>query len=116
MSADFKVGIISTIYSTWLHNSLAIALLGAIIFSALLMLLKPRRKFVFFFFGFALLLLEFEYEKHFGKSLEQQTINSVILQGKHLQARDLISDFFGKLVPFLMWLGGWGMIFVGMIP
>lgn len=116
MSSDLKVGIISTIYATWLHNSLAIALFAAIIFSALLMIFRPRRKFVFFFLGFLLLLLEFEYEKHFGKALEQQTINSVILQGEHLKARDFLSDFFGKLIPFFLWAGGWGMIFLGMLP
>lgn len=114
MSPDLKVGILSTLYATWLHNSLAIALVVAIGFSALLMILKPKRRLVFFFLGFLFLLLEFEYEKHFGKALEEQTINSVILQGESLRAKSVMEDFFQKLIPFALWAGGWGMVFLGL--
>lgn len=115
MTADLKVGLLSTIYATWLHNSLAIALVAMVGISALLLVLKPKRRLVLFLLGFLLLLLEFEYRKHFGKVLEEQTINSVILQGGHLRTRSLMEDFFQKLIPFGLWLGGWGLVLLGIV-
>ena len=115
MSTNLKIGILSTIYSTWLHNNLAIGLVLAIGFCALLLIFKPKRKFVFFLLGFIFLLVQFEYQKHFGKALEEQTINSVILQGESLRAKSVMEDFFQKFVPFAFWLAGWGSIFLGLI-
>ena len=115
MSTSLKVSLLTTIYSAWLHNSLAIGLVLAIGFSALLLIFKPRRKFVFFLLGFIFLLLQFEYQKHFGKALEEQTINSVILQGESLRAKSVMEDVFQKLIPFSLWAGGWGLIFLGLL-
>lgn len=114
MSPDLKVGILGTIYAIWLHNNLAIGLVLGIGISALLLIFKPKRRLVFFLLGFILLLLQFEYQKHFGKALEEQTINSVILQGESLRAKSVMEDFFQKLIPFVLWLGGWGMVFLGL--
>ena len=115
MDTTLKVGLLSTIYSTWLHNNLAIGLVLAISVCALLLIFKPKRKFVFFLLGFIFLLLQFEYQKHFSKALEQQTINSVIIQGESLRAKSVMEDFFQKLIPFTLWLVGWGMVFLGLI-
>ena len=115
MSTNLKVGLLSTIYSTWLHNNLAIGLILAIVVVVLLLVFKPKRKYVFFLLGFTFLLLQFEYQKHFGKALEEQTINSVILQGESFRARSVMEDFFQKLIPFALWLGGWGMVFLGIL-
>lgn len=115
MTPDLKVGLLSTIYSTWLHNNLAIGLVLGILFAAALLIFRPKRKYVFFFLGFLFLLLQFEYQKHFGKALEEQTVNSIILQGQHLRTKSLLEDFFQKLIPFGLWLGGWGMVFLGIL-
>jgi len=115
MSVGLKAGLLSTIYATWLHNSLAIGLILGIGLSAIWLIFKPRRRLVFFLLGFILLILQFEYQKHFGKALEQQTINSVIIQGESFRARSVMQDFFQKLVPFALWLGGWGLIFLGIV-
>lgn len=115
MTTALKVGLLSTIYATWLHNNLVIGLTLVIGASALMLIFKPKRKLVFFLLGFILLLLQFEYQKHFGKTLEQQTITSVIIQGESLRARSVMEDFFQKLIPFVLWLGGWGMIVLGII-
>jgi len=115
MTTTLKVGLLSTIYSTWLHNNLAIGLILAAGASALLLVFKPKRKFVFFLLGFIFLLLQFEYQKHFGKALEQQTINSVIIQGESLRARSVMEDFFQKLIPFGLWLLGWIFVFLGIV-
>ena len=115
MTTDLKVGLLSTLYATWLHNSLAIALVLMVLGCAILLIVKPERRFVFFLFGFLLLLLEFEYQKHFSKALEEQTINSVILQGGHFRVKSLMEDFFQKLIPFGLWLGGWGLVALGIL-
>lgn len=115
MSSDLKAGILSTIYSLWLHNNLAIGLVLGIAISALFLIFKPRRKLVFFFLGFLLLLLEFEYQKHFGKALEQQTVNSLILQGQHLRTKSVLEDVFQKIIPFGLWFFGWALIFLGVL-
>ncbi|MDP2637567.1 MAG: hypothetical protein Q8P26_00705 [Candidatus Levybacteria bacterium] len=115
MSSDLKIGILSTIYSTWLHNNLAIGFLVIIGVSALLLIFRPQRKFFLFFLGFLFLILEFEYQKHFAEALEQQTVNSIIISGKHLQTRSILEDFFQKLVPFSLWLVGWGLVALGII-
>jgi hypothetical protein len=70
---------------------------------------------VFFLLGFLFLLVQFEYQKHFGKALEEQTINSVILQGGHLRTKSILEDIFSKLIPFVLWAAGWGMVVVGMM-
>ncbi|MFH1841109.1 MAG: hypothetical protein ABH807_03075 [Candidatus Shapirobacteria bacterium] len=115
MSSDLKVGLLSTIYATWLHNHFVLASTAVILFAAFLLLRQPRRRYVFFLFGFLFLLLQFEYQKHFGKALEEQTINSVILQGGHLRTKSIIEDVFSKLIPFGFWLVGWGMVALAMI-
>lgn len=115
MSSDLKVGILSTIYATWLHNNLVIALVLLMLVAAVGLILRPKRKFVFFFLGALLLVLEFEYQKHFGKSLEEQTINSVILTGGHVQTKSILEDFFSKMIPFSLWVAGWGLVILGMI-
>ena len=113
MGNDIKIGILSTIYTTWLHNNLAIGLFLGIAISALFLIFKPKRKLVFFFLGFLLLLLEFEYQKHFAKVLEQQTINSMIFQGQHLRTKSVLEDVFQKIIPFVLWLAGWMLVFLG---
>lgn len=115
MNPDLQVGLLSTIYSTWLHNNEAIAFVLLSGLSALLLILRPKRKFAFFLLGFLFLLLEFEYQKHFGKALEEQTITSVIINGESLKARSVMEDFFQKLIPFGLWVSGWGLVLLGII-
>jgi hypothetical protein len=114
MSRDLQAGLLSTIYSTWLHNNFVLALIAVIFFAAFLLLRHPQRKYVFFLLGFLLLLLEFEYQKHFGKALEEQTINAAIWQGGHLRAKSVLEDVFTKLIPFTLWLLGWAGVVLGM--
>lgn len=70
---------------------------------------------MFFFLGFFLLILQFEYLKHFQGHLEEQTIQTAVLQEGQSKARKAISLFFNRLIPFGLYLGGWGMIFLGMV-
>ena len=115
MNPEIKAGILSTVYAIWLHNHWLIGLLLAIVVSALFLIKKPKRKLVFFLIGFIFLLIQFEYQKHFGKQLEQQTITSIIIQGEHLRTRSVLEDFFQKLIPFGLWVGGWLSIILGIL-
>jgi len=115
MNPTLKAGLLSTIYATWLHNNLAIGLLLAIAIAILLLIRKPKRKYVFFLIGFTLLFIQFEYQKHFGKQLEEQTVTAIIIQGEQLRAKSILEDFFQKLIPFSLWLAGWGAIILGIL-
>jgi hypothetical protein len=115
MSVDLKLGLLRTLYATWLHNHLAVGLILAMGICALALVMRPKRRLVFFFLGFLLLFLQFEYQKHLGPALEEQTIASVIIEGEHWRAREVMEDFFQKLVPFAFWVGGWSLVFLGLV-
>jgi len=115
MPGDLKSGLLLTLYTTWLHNSLVIALVAGFLLTCFLMILKPKRRLIFFLLGFLFLILEFEYRKHFGEALKEQTINSIMAQGGGFQVKRQVEDFFQKVLPFALWATGWAMIFLGMI-
>ena len=87
-------------YATWLHNSLPVALFIAVAVVLFFLIRKPRRKYIFLLVGLVMLLLEFEYVKHFGKNLEEQTITSVLIQGGHLRTKSVLEDIFQKIIRY----------------
>ena len=115
MTNETQQGVFQLIYWTWLHNYQVIALGFGCLLAIGLMLYKPKRIYMIFFVGFFLLVLQFEYLKHFQEHLEDQTAATVALQESQSKARKAISLFFNRLIPFGLYLGGWGMIFLGMI-
>lgn len=115
MTTANQQGLFQLIYWTWLHNYQVIALGFGCLLAVGLMLYKPKRIYMFFLLGFFLLILQFEYLKHFQEPLEAQTTATVILQDDQSKARKAIDLFFNRLIPFGLYLGGWGMIFLGMI-
>lgn len=107
-------GLFDLIYSTWLHNSQAIALFLGCVFTLGLQLLKPKRTTLLFFLGFLLLLLEFEYIKHIAAPLASQTLQAAVVNpNQNLRFQRYLSQGIGKLISILLYLGGWGAIFVG---
>jgi len=102
------------IYFTWLHNSEAIAYFIGCVITLVLQFIKPRRLNLLFFIGFLLLLLEFQYVKHIVEPLEQQTLQTVLQQGASgARFTKLTGIFLEKLIPFGLYLGGWGAILSG---
>jgi len=115
MTAANQQGLFYLLYWTWLHNYQVIALVFGCFLAITLMLLKPKRIYLLFFLGFLLLIFQFEYLKHFQEHLEEQTLQTVVLEPSQSKARKAIDLFFKRLIPFGLYLGGWGLIFLGMI-
>ncbi|NMC35638.1 hypothetical protein GYA49_01185 [Candidatus Beckwithbacteria bacterium] len=116
VSSQLQQGLLDLIYFTWLHNSQAIAyFLGACLALAL-QFIKPRRLYLLFFVGFLLLLIQFQYIKHIVDPLEQQTLQTVLQQGSQGVRFSRLTEFFlRKFVPLILYFGGWGAVFLGVI-
>ncbi len=115
MTQVTRQGLFYLLYWTWLHNYEVIALGFGCLLAIILMLIKPKRIYLLFFLGFFLLILQFEYLKHFQEHLETQTTQTVILQEGQTKVKKAINLFFKRFIPFALYLGGWGLIFLGMI-
>lgn len=114
LSPALQQGLFDLIYFTWLHNSEAIAYFIGCVLTLVLQFIKPRRLNLLFFIGFLLLLLEFQYVKHIVEPLEQQTLQTVLQQGASgVRFTKITGIFLEKLVPFGLYLSGWGTIFTG---
>lgn len=108
-------GLFYLLYWTWLHNYQVIALVAGCLLAIGLMLKNPKRLYLLFFLGFLMLIFQFEYLKHFQEHLEEQTLQTVVLKQSQSKARKAIDLFFNRFIPFGLYLGGWGLIFLGMI-
>jgi hypothetical protein len=115
MTAANQQGLFYLLYWTWLHNYQVIALVFGCLLAIGLMLKTPKRLYLLFFLGFLLLVLQFEYLKHFQEHLEEQTLQTAVINETQSKAKKAIDLFFNRLVPFALYLGGWGLIFIGMI-
>jgi len=114
LSPQLQRGLFDLIYFTWLHNSEAIAYFAGCILTLILQFIKPRRLNLLFFIGFLLLLLEFQYVKHIVEPLEQQTLQTVLQQGASgVRFTKITGIFLEKMIPFGLYLGGWGAILGG---
>ncbi len=109
-----KQGLFQLIYFTYIHNQLLIGLAVALISSLLLLLKKPQRRYVWFLLGFLFLIIHFEYQKHIVKDLTEQTIATLFLEEGYYRGRWLTRVALYHLVPFLLWLAGWGNIILGL--
>lgn len=110
-----KQGLFHLFYFTYLHNQLVIGLAIAAIVALILLIKKPQRRLVFFFLGFLLLILHFEYQKHIVQDLAEQTIATLFLEEGNYRFRWLTKVSLYHLVPFLLWLSGWGSLVLGLI-
>jgi len=115
MTQANQQGLFQLIYWTWLHNYEVIALAFGALLAIGLMMKNPKRIYLLFFLGFSLLIFQFEWTKHIVQSLEEQTLQTVIVSDTQTKARRLIDFTLNRLVPFGTYLGGWGLIFIGMI-
>lgn len=114
VSTALQRGLIDLAYFTWLHNAEAIAYLAGAILMLYLQFRTPRRVYLILFVGFVLLLIQFEYVKHIVEPLQEQTLQTVLQQGASgLRFQKLTSFFLEKLIPFGLYLAGWGSIFGG---
>ena len=108
-------GIINLIYSTWLHNSEAIAYFVGILFSLFLLFKHPTRAKLLLLIGFTSLLLQFEYVKHIADPLQRQTIETVVTTDGHFLVRRLLDLFFNDAITVGLYGVGWGSIFLAIL-
>lgn len=105
-----------TVYATINHNLPIMVYVVGAVFILLLLFLRPNRKLVFFFVGFALLAFNFEYMKHIASGLQEQTRITVESTGyQSVNGRRLMDLVFQYAIPFGSYLGGWGMMFLGIV-
>ncbi len=115
MTAANQQGLFYLLYWTWLHNYQVIALAFGCLLAVGLLFKNPKRLYLLFFLGFLLLIFQFEYLKHFQAHLEEQALQTTVFTQNQGKAKKAIELFFTRLVPFSLYLGGWGLIFLGMI-
>jgi len=115
MNPELKQGFIQLVYSTFIHNSEAIAFAVGVLLSLYLLFKKPKRIYLLFLIGFTSLLLRQEYLKHIVSSLSRQTVGVVVTGKGHFRTRRLLDLFFNNFLPFGMYLVGWGSVFIGIV-
>lgn len=116
MSADLSQGIIRTIYLTFAHNELVLAYVTGLVISAVMAFKRPNRFFLLLLIGFAILAFNFEYDKHIIDALREQTLTAIVTDpGKHFRAQRFISIVISELVPVVLFLAGWGCIFMALV-
>lgn len=105
-----------TFYATVNHNLPVMMYVCGLLLVIMLLFIKPNRKLIFFLLGFALLAFNFEYVKHIAEQLLIQTQTSIESTGyQSLKSKRIMDIFFQDLVPFGTYVGGWGLIFLGII-
>lgn len=116
MSSDLSQGLLRTLYLTFSHNELVTAYVIGLVISAIMAFKKPSRYHLMLLMGFAVLAFNFEYDKHIIDGLRDQTMVSIISDpGKHFGAQRFISLVITELVPVMLYVFGWGMIFAAII-
>lgn len=105
-----------TLYATINHNLPVLVYVGGVALMILLLLYRPNRKLILFLVGFALLAFNFEYVKHIADPLLEQTQTSMESTGyQSVKSRRLMDVFFDDFIPFATYVGGWGLVFLGII-
>ena len=110
---SLKTGLFQLLYFTFLHNADAIAYLVGIVFVFILLIKKPRRLLILFLLSFIMLELRFQYLKHIVDPLYDQTVGAMLQEGTFFRTRKLIDTILNDLIPMILYVGGWGCMFIG---
>lgn len=116
MSSDLSQGILRTLYLTFAHNELVIAYVTGLVISGVMAFKRPGRFYLLLLMGFAILAFNFEYDKHIIDALREQTLTSIVADpSKHFRVQRLIRLLISELVPVILYIAGWGCIFIAII-
>ena len=108
-------GVFRFLSNTYIHNQLVIGLALALVAAFVALYRQPSRQHIYFFIGFLVLILHFEYQKHIVADLADQTLFALFEAEAHYRGRWLTKVFLYHLVPFLLWLLGWGSVVLGIL-
>lgn len=97
------------------HNDPLVFLVPLVFVSFFALIVKPRRRIVFFLLGCLLLILQFEYTKVIFKELKSDWLGQIFSQDFHLRRQLWATFFFQDIVPMLMSIFGWGLIFLAAV-
>ena len=114
-SSDLQQSLITTIYSLFSHNYEAAAYFTGMIIGIILLIRRPSRFATFIMLGFAVLLFQFEYDKHIISALRDQTLTSLATAKPHLRFQRIVSVIITELMPIILYIAGWGMIYISII-
>jgi len=113
MTSDLSGNLMSGLYSLIAHNSEVIVYVSGSLLSVIALFIKPTRLALLYLLGFGLLAFNFEYDKHLMLPLRAQTIATVAgSPDTHLYTQRLVNLFLTDLVPVMLFLLGWGILFV----
>ncbi|MCL5411905.1 MAG: hypothetical protein M1150_04210 [Patescibacteria group bacterium] len=112
---DLKQNLLQSIYLLFSHNHIVIAYSGGAVLAAILSFLKPNRFHLLLLLGFLILAFNFEYDKHIIEPLRNQTLTSIIGNGNHVKAEYYLDLFISEVIPVILYVLGWGLIFLAMI-
>lgn len=98
------------------HNGEVIAYVLGAMLSLAVLFFRPRRLALVFFVAFATLSFNFEYDKHLMLPLRNQTIATVVSNPEtHLFTQRILNLFLTEVVPVLLFILGWGLLFLGIL-
>jgi len=115
ITPDLQQNIFVTIYLLFSHNYIALAYFIGMMIGIGLAIWKPSRFSVFVLLGFAVLLFSYEYDKHIIEAFRQQTLNSLVTVTPHYKATKVINVLITELLPVLLYVSGWALIFVSIV-
>ncbi len=110
-----KQSLFNTAFLTFAHNQYAIAFFFGALIALGLLIYRPSRFATFLLVGFLTLLVGFEYDKHILEGLQNQTLESLSLEGEDAGFRSLLVGGFQKILPLGFFAVGWGSIFLAII-
>jgi hypothetical protein len=112
---DLKENIIQSLYLIFTHNQIVIAYTAGAVLAGVLSFIRPNRFHLLLLFGFLILAFNYEYDKHIIEPFRNQTIQSIVGEGNHVRARHYLDLFISEIIPIILYLLGWGLIFLSMI-
>lgn len=115
IAPDLSQSLITALYSLFSHNYEALAYFTGMMIGIILLIKKPSRFATFIMLGFAMLLFQYEYDKHLVSALRDQTLTSLSTARPHLRFQRIVSVIITELMPIVLYIAGWGMIYISII-
>lgn len=97
------------------HNDPLVFLVPMVLFAFVFLIVKPKRRVVFLLLGALMLILQFEYTKVIFKEFKSDWLGQIFSEDFHLRRQLWATFLFQDIVPLLMSILGWGLIFLAAV-
>lgn len=116
MASDLTSSLIRGAYSLFAHNGEVIVYVVGSLIALISLIAHPKRLAVLYLLAFGVLAFNFEYDKHIMVPLRAQTIATVVDNPEtHLYTQKLLNLFLTDLLPVVLFVMGWGLLFLAII-